>query len=89
MAKIDNFEGDLFWNEADTENACYDPDDELDNINEVGAIVEYEQAKRLPNFFGVDCGEDAEGRAVYEYFTTLAEAEARSKEVTERPKTSV
>jgi hypothetical protein len=85
MAKLDKFEGDLFWNEADTESAVYDPDDELDNINQVGAIVEYEQAKRLSNFFGVDCGQDSEGRAIYEYFDSKEEAEKRSTEVTASP----
>lgn len=83
--KLDKFEGDIFWNSDDTENSVHDPDDELDNINEVGAIVEYEQAKRLTNFFGVDCGEDAEGRAIYEYFDNKEEAEKRSAEICASP----
>ena len=79
MSEIQKFEGDLFWNHEDTEDAVYDPDDELDSINEIGAIVEFEQAKRLPNFYGVDCGADAQGRAIYWYFTTVEEAEVASK----------
>ena len=76
--KIEKFDGDMFWNDDDTENAIYDPDDELDNINVIGTIVEFQQAKRLTNFFGVDCGEDSESNPLYEYFTTLEEAEIRS-----------
>jgi hypothetical protein len=66
--EITQFEGDIFWNEADTETAC-EPDDELDNASEVGAIVEFEQAKRLTNFFGVLLEKECK------YFTTLEEAE--------------
>jgi hypothetical protein len=88
MAKIENFEGDMFWDSADTEDIVHDPDEALANINNLGAIVEFEQAKRLINFFGVDCGEDWEGQPIYEYFDTQEEAEARSKEVSKpRPQT--
>jgi hypothetical protein len=52
MAEIFNFKGDIFWVEADPENSVDDPDDELDNAGE-GSIVQFEQAVRLPNFFGV------------------------------------
>jgi hypothetical protein len=69
MAEIFNFDGDLFWNEADTESYVDDPDDELDNAGE-GNIVQFEQAKRLPNFFGVLI--DGKSR----YFDTELEAEA-------------
>ena len=69
--EIENFEGDLFWNADDTENTVYDPDDELDNIGDLGAIVEFEQAKRLPSFYGVLV---AEGKT--RYFDTRQEAEA-------------
>jgi hypothetical protein len=77
--EIEKFEGDLFWNSDDPEAAIDDPDDELGNIGDIGAIVEFEQAKRLPNFYGVDCGEDDKGRLVARYFDTLAEAEECSK----------
>lgn len=69
MAEIEKFEGDLFWNEADTEVGCDDPDDEMDNYGE-GDIVEFEQAKRLPNFFGVLVNDKPR------YFDTAEEAEA-------------
>lgn len=72
MAEIEKFEGDIFWNSEDTESACYDPDDEMDNVGE-GDIVEFEQAKRLTNFFGVIV--DGKER----YFDTQEEAEAASK----------
>jgi hypothetical protein len=69
MAEINKFEGDLFWNADDPESSCYDPSDELDNVGE-GDIVEFEQAKRLPNFFGVLV--DGKER----YFDTAEEAES-------------
>jgi hypothetical protein len=69
MSEIIKFEGDLFWNAEDTESSCHDPDDELDNAGD-GGIVEFEQALRLPNFFGVL----VEGKP--RYFTTQEEAEA-------------
>ena len=73
MAKIDNFEGDMFWNSDDTECSCFDPDDEMDNVGE-GDIVEFEQAKRLTNFFGAVVN----GKSLY--FDTLEEAETAIKE---------
>ena len=69
MAEIEKFEGDTFWNDADTENCVDSPEDELENVGEDN-IVEFEQAKRLPNFFGVHTG----GRD--RFFTTLAEAQS-------------
>lgn len=69
MAEIEKFEGDLFWNDDNPEDACWDPHDELDNVGE-GEIVEFQQAKKLPNFFGVLV--DGKER----YFDTLEEAEA-------------
>jgi hypothetical protein len=72
MAEIEKFEGDIFWNSDDTESACYDPDDEMDNVGD-GDIVEFEQAIRCANFFGVLV--DGKPR----YFDTQAEAEEASK----------
>lgn len=68
MAEIDKFEGDMFWDSADTEDTVYDPEDALENAMEDN-IVEFEQAKRLPNFFGVYTG------SKHRFFTTLAEAQ--------------
>lgn len=85
--KIEKLAGDMFWNSDDTEDIVHDPDEELANINEVGAIVEFEQALRLTNFFGVDCGEDFEGQPLYEYFDTQEEAEKRSAEVSSKKET--
>jgi hypothetical protein len=69
MAEIEKFEGDIFWNSDDTESAIDSPDDEMDNLYE-GDIAEFEQAKRLPNFFGVVIGDKAR------YFDTFEEATA-------------
>jgi hypothetical protein len=74
MAEIEKFEGDIFWNSDDTESSCYDPEDELDNVG-TGDIIEFEQAKRLPNFFGVVVNDKPR------YFDTQEEAEAASKEL--------
>lgn len=72
MAEILKFDGDIFWNESDTENNIDDPDEELDNVGP-GCVVEFEQAYRLPNFFGVmTIGPDDE--SIYRYFTTEKEA---------------
>ena len=68
MAEIENFEGDIFWDKEDTENCIDSPEDELENVGE-NDIVEFEQAKRLPNFFGVYTG----GKD--RFFTTLEEAQ--------------
>ena len=76
MAEIEEFEGDIFWDEADTENCVDSPEDELDNVGEDN-IVEFEQAKRLPNFFGVHTG----GKD--RFFTTLQEAQAAVAQVQE------
>ena len=76
MAEILQFEGDLFWNTDDTEAAVDDPDDELDSIGDLGVIVEFEQAKRLPNFYGV-----LVGKGETRYFETVEEAEACSTNV--------
>jgi hypothetical protein len=72
MAEILKFEGDLFWNDDDTESSCNDPDDELDNVGP-GDIVKFQQAKRLPNFFAVMV--DGKPR----YFDTLEEAELAAR----------
>jgi hypothetical protein len=71
MAEIDKFEGDLFWNEENSETTC-EPDDELDNLQD-GDIVEFQQAKRLTNFFGVLVNGSPR------YFDTQEEAEAACK----------
>ena len=73
MAEITKFAGDIFWVEYDTENSIDDPDDELDNVGD-GDIVEFEQALRLPNFFGVLVNDEPK------YFETKAEAEAALEE---------
>jgi hypothetical protein len=72
MAEIDKLEGDIFWLEYDTEAAVDDPEDELSNAEE-GGIIEFEQAKRLPNFFGTLINDKAR------YFDTLEEAEIAIK----------
>ena len=69
MAEIEKFEGDIFWNEEDPEICVDSPEDELENVGEDN-IVEFEQAKRLPSFFGVHTG----GKD--RFFTTLEEAQA-------------
>jgi hypothetical protein len=66
--EIEKFEGDLFWNDDNSEDSCFDPYDELDQVGE-GEIVEFMQAKKLPNFFGILI----EGKE--RYFDTLEEAE--------------
>jgi len=73
MAEILKFEGDIFWNAENTEQSIYDPSDELENVSD-GDIVEFEQAKRLPNFFGVYIN----GKE--RYFDTEKEAEAAVRE---------
>lgn len=72
--EIDKFEGDLFWNDEDTENTC-EPEEELDNVGK-GDIVEFQQAKSLPHIFGV-IDKDDKAR----FFTTMAEAEAVAQEI--------
>jgi hypothetical protein len=73
MAEITKFAGDIFWVEYDTENSIDDPYDELDCVGD-GVIVEFEQALRLPNFFGVVVNDEPK------YFETKAEAEAAALE---------
>jgi hypothetical protein len=80
MSEIENFEGDLFWNADDTESTCDDPYDELLNVvvnlrrAGEGNIVVFEQAKRLPNFYGALInGEER-------YFESLGEVEEALKE---------
>ena len=73
MAEITKFAGDIFWVEYDTENSIDDPYDELDYVGD-GVIVEFEQALRLPNFFGVVVNDEPK------YFETKAEAEAAALE---------
>jgi len=69
MSEIQKFEGDMFWDASDTEDAVYDPEETLDDYAGNGGIVEFEQAKRLPNFFGVLVN------GQHRFFTTRAEAE--------------
>lgn len=78
---IKKFAGDMFWSADDTEYTVFDPEDELDERRGLGNIVEFEQAKRLPNFFGVDCGDDTNGHPIYEFYTTREEAEVRAAQV--------
>jgi hypothetical protein len=72
-------EGDMFWDEADTEISHFDPYDILDE-HLAGEIVEFEQAKRLPNFFGFSWGRDEEPKEFY--FATKEEAEKKLDELT-------
>jgi len=74
VSEIEKFEGDLFWNADNTEDSVYSPEDELDNIGSL-EIVEFQQAKRLPNFFGVAIPRDKD-HDDYRFFTTQEEAEA-------------
>jgi len=65
----------MFWDEDDTEVSHPDPYDILDNVGS-GEIVEFEQAKRLSNFYGFtypkkDGTDDAEEH----YFLLLKDAE--------------
>ena len=71
--RLTKFEGDMFWDADDPETSHQDPEDILDGLC-VGDIVEIQQAKSLPNFFGVDLGTDAAGHALYEFFDTEEEA---------------
>ena len=68
MAEISQFEGDLFWNDDDTEATC-EPEEELYNLCD-GDIVEFQQAKRLANFFGALISGEPR------FFDTLEETEA-------------
>jgi len=62
-----------FWNADDTESTCDGPYDELLYAGE-GNIVVFEQAKRLPNFYGALInGEER-------YFESLGEVEEALKE---------
>jgi hypothetical protein len=74
MSEIDKFEGDLFWNDENPEDSVYSPEDELDDIGSL-QIVEFQQAKRLSNFFGVAIPHDKD-HDDYRFFTTQEEAEA-------------
>jgi hypothetical protein len=63
----------MFWDSENTESSCYDPEDDMDNVCE-GDIIEFEQAKRLPNFFGVIIDDKTR------FFDTLEEVHAAIKE---------
>lgn len=76
--RITKFEADLFWDADDPETSHLDPEDILDGMYP-GDIVEIQQAKSLPNFFGVDLGEDASGVALYEFFDNEEEAQEASR----------
>lgn len=78
MAELEKFEGDLFWDAADTEQSVYDPEDALEEYDPL-QVVEFQQAKVLPNFYGFWVRKD-EGDDEFRFFPTREEAEAAIQE---------
>lgn len=67
--RLDKFEGDLFWDAADTENSVDSPDDHMDHFGS-GDVVKFEAAKRVSDMWGaINLSGDVA------YFSTLTEAE--------------
>lgn len=71
--EISKFEGDLFWNDDDPETNC-EPEEEMDNYRE-SVVVTFQQAKSLPNFYGVRIWEPEMKEYQDRFFTTREEAD--------------
>jgi len=75
MSEIEKFEGDMFWNDECTEDTVYSPEDELEECG-IAHVVCFQQAARLPNFYGVMFAKQDSDDSEYRFFTTKEEAEA-------------
>ncbi len=75
MSKIETYEGDMFWDAADTEDSIDSPEEHLENVG-CGQVVKFEQAKRLPDFYGIQYYDADKDEYLCEFFTTAEEAEA-------------
>jgi len=74
MPEITKFEGDLFWRDDDREQNI-EPEEELSAIGDIGIVIEFAQAKTLPNIFGVYVDKEHS-----KFFETEEEADAYVKE---------
>lgn len=75
MSEIEKFEGDMFWNDESTEDVVYSPEDELEEYGPAHVVC-FQQASRLPNFYGVMFAKPDSDDSEYHFFTTKDEAEA-------------
>jgi hypothetical protein len=71
--KIDKFEGDIFWNAEDREMDV-EPEEYMNEVG-CGIVIQFSQAKSLPDFYGVQYYESDKDEYVDVFFTTLEEAE--------------